>query len=99
MYLCPVCRACKKSDLIITNGSCGSETCGAGNSFKDFVERDHDTKTLLDEFAIAAPDRVFEEGHYGMASFASSAYEYATAMMKERARRDEMGNVKEATEQ
>jgi len=53
-------------------------------------------KTLLDEFAMAAPDRVFSEGHHGMAAFASSAYCYATAMMQERNRRDEMGNVKEA---
>ena len=56
-------------------------------------------KTLLDEFAMAAPCRVFEEGHHGMASFASSAYCYAAAMMRERNLRDEMGNVKEATEQ
>ena len=54
-------------------------------------------KTLLDEFAMAAPDRVFSEGHHGMAAFASSAYQYAAAMMRERNLRDEMGNVKETT--
>ena len=63
-----------------------------------------DIKTLLDEFAVAAmaalisittptgsnmtPGEIFEE-------LAMQSYSQAAAMMKERSRRDEMGNVKE----
>ena len=65
-------------------------------------------KTLLDEFAMAAMAAIVgkiplgtcyedeEDPDYGMT--ARGAYSYATAMMQERNRRDEMGNVKEATE-
>ena len=66
-------------------------------------------KTLLDEFAMAAMAAIIgkiplgtrdedeEDPECGMT--ARGAYSYAAAMMKERNRRDEMGNVKEATEQ
>lgn len=64
-------------------------------------------KTLLDEFAMAAMGVILDKGIlHGMpdetnpfvvdaALCAKSSYDYAAAMMAERARRDEMGNVKE----
>ena len=70
-------------------------------------------KTLLDEFAMAAMAGTCANSEYeklrqaldGIVSeekqtsaLVSVCYDYAAAMMKERARRDEMGNVKEATE-
>ena len=65
-------------------------------------------KTLLDEFAMAAmaaiigkhkPETVPVDEWFTEHRTARGAYSYAAAMMAERARRDEMGNVKEATEQ
>ena len=63
-------------------------------------------KTLLDEFAIAAMAAIISKTEMEVApsylfkekirQTADGAYCYATAMMRERARRDEMGNVKEA---
>lgn len=94
-----VCKACKNSDSVSKNGSCVFPSCGGGNCFKDFTPRENRTgKTLLDEFAMAAPDRVFSEGHHGMSALARTAYQYARAMMRERNRRDEMGNVKEVND-
>ena len=70
-------------------------------------------KTLLDEFAMAAMSGTCANSEYeklrqaldGIVSeekqtsaLVSVCYDYAAAMMKERNRRDEMGNVKEATE-
>lgn len=69
-------------------------------------------KTLLDEFAIAAMqgicanvplekfaqdvlDEKYDNERQNNA-YAFVAYSYAAAMMRERARRDEMGNAKEA---
>lgn len=86
---CPIFRMCELS------GGCSCKSESKVSACREFIGSMKPAKTLLDEFAMAAPDRVFEEGHHGMASFASSAYQYAAAMMKERARRDEMGNVKE----
>lgn len=71
-------------------------------------------KTLLDEFAIAAMqgicanvplekfaqdvlDEKYDNERQNNA-YVFVAYSYAAAMMAERNRRDEMGNVKEATE-
>ena len=66
-------------------------------------------KTLLDEFAIAAMAAIISKSEHSISTTfeamekinqtCGGAYEYATAMMAERNRRDEMGNVKEATEQ
>ena len=67
------------------------------------------SKTLLDEFAMAAMaaivgkrpymtvsnEREMETALMIIRSDVRGAYEIAAAMMKERARRDEMGNVKE----
>lgn len=62
------------------------------------------SKTLLDEFAMAAmaaivgknkPQTVGANEWEVEHMIAIGAYDYAHAMMKERARRDEMGNVKE----
>jgi len=57
-------------------------------------------KTLLDEFAMAAIQGLVS-GRYdgGTCGVAVQAFDVAAAMMKERNRRDEMGSVKEATEQ
>ena len=66
-------------------------------------------KTLLDEFAIAAMERIIAKRPYMIAhsddelamanhivrADCRGAYSYAAAMMAERARRDEMGNIKE----
>ena len=70
------------------------------------------TKTLLDEFAIAAMERIIAKRPYMIAQSddelamanhivradCRGAYSYAAAMMAERARRDEMGNIKEVKE-
>ena len=66
-------------------------------------------KTLLDEFAVAAMAAIVSKSEHSISTTfeamekinqtCGGAYEYATAMMRERARRDETGNVKEATEQ
>ncbi len=68
-------------------------------------------KTLLDEFAMAAMAAMIGKAPHGECEYfeedrlnspynmtAGGAYCYAAAMMRERNRRDEMGNVKEATE-
>ena len=98
------CRLCKGSGVVYGSPLSGTvcPACGGagiartGTGMACAAVSTPAEKTLLDEFAMAAPCRVFEEGHHGMASFASSAYCYAAAMMAERARRDEIGNIKEA---
>ena len=61
-------------------------------------------KTLLDEFAMAAmeglmamPANVVIDGKKttSLSGYATASYGMAFYMMKERARRDEIGNVKE----
>lgn len=97
-----VCMACKNSDSISKNGTCVFPSCGGGNCFKDFTPRENRTgKTLLDEFAMASMAAIIlNNRHNGVVSKISAlSYKVAAAMMKERNRRDEMGNVKEATEQ
>ncbi len=108
-----VCKACKNSDLIMINGTCGLPTCSAVNSFKDFSPRENrGEKTLLDEFAMAALKGLLSSDGYvwidcdiggdgitGEEAVSKEAFEVAAAMMAERARRDETGNVKETTEQ
>ena len=83
------------------------QTTARVNGFPEGYGYDN-KKTLLDEFAMAAMaaivgkiplgtcDEGEEDPDHGMT--ARGAYSYAAAMMRERARRDEMGNVKEATE-
>ena len=104
-----VCKACKNSDSVSKNGSCVFPSCGGGNCFKDFTPRENPAeKTLLDEFAMAAMKAIVSKTDMEttpvcavrekMRQTARGAYRYARAMMKERARRDEMGNVKEAVE-
>ena len=72
-----------------SDGSAICPSCGASTRTHPAIRE----KTLLDEFAIAAPSCVFE----GITTplFANASYNYAAAMMAERARRDEMGVVKE----
>jgi len=65
-------------------------------------------KTLLDEFAMAAMAAIISKSEHSISTTfeamekinqtCGGAYEYAAAMMRERNRRDEMGNVKETTE-
>ena len=104
-----VCMACKNSDSIPKNGTCGFPLCGGENCFKDFTPRENRTgRTLLDEFAIAAMAAIISKAPHDstplcevegkIIRICGGAYSYAAAMMRERARRDEMGNVKEATE-
>jgi len=87
------------------------DTLGAGcrpNYPKPEVDDDCGTpqpiKTLLDEFAMAAmeglmamPANVVIDGKKttSLSGYAMASYGMAFYMMKERARRDEMGNVKE----
>ena len=87
------------------------DTLGAGcrpNYPKPEVDDDCGTpqpvKTLLDEFAMAAmeglmamPANVVIDGKKttSLSGYATASYGMAFYMMKERARLDEMGNVKE----
>ena len=87
------------------------DTLGAGcrpNYPKPEVDDDcgtpQPTKTLLDEFAMVAmaglmamPANVVIDGKKttSLSGYATASYGMAFYMMKERARRDEMGNVKE----
>ena len=73
------------------------ETCGC-------VVPIGEEKTLLDEFAMAAmaglmamPANVVIDGKKttSLSGYATASYGMAFYMMKERGRRDEMGNVKE----
>ena len=67
-------------------------------------EDQRSTKTLLDEFAMAAmeglmamPANVVIDGKKttSLSGYATASYGMAFYMMAERSRRDEMGNVKE----
>ena len=80
------------------------DTLGAGcrpNYPKPEVDDDCGTpqpvKTLLDEFAMAAMEgsdlAIWKIN--GAGGLADNCYNVAAAMMKERGRRDEIGNVKE----
>ncbi len=88
------------------------QTTARVNGFPEGYGYDN-KKTLLDEFAMAAIagtcanseyeklrqalDCMFSEEKQTSA-LVSVCYDYAAAMMRERNRRDEMGNVKEAAE-
>ena len=72
--------------------------------WEPIVEKTAQVKTLLDEFAMAAmeglmamPANVVIDGKKttSLSGYATASYGMAFYMMKERARRDEMGNVKE----
>lgn len=106
-YFYKVCAACKHCPPMV-GGNCGFESC-VGELFKDFDSGISPSKTLLDEFAMAAMQAIVGKRPYMTASNeremetalmivrsdVRGAYEIAAAMMAERARRDEMGNVKE----
>lgn len=96
------CDVCKHKDLAGNESPC--DVCDGESRFERAP-----AKTLLDEFAMAAMAAIVGKRPYIMvcddeeletvrkiiAADCRGAYEIAAAMMKERARRDEMGNVKE----
>ena len=94
------CQCCKGSG-VYDQGQCGY--CG-GVGYIAIEEKPQPTKTLLDEFAMAAmeglmamPANVVIDGKKttSLSGYATASYGMAFYMMKERARRDETGNVKE----
>lgn len=97
-----VCMACKNSDSISKNGTCVFPSCGGGNCFKYFTPRENPAeKTLLDEFAMAAMAAIILNNRHNeteapfrgvVSKISALSYKVAAAMMKERGRRDEMGN-------
>lgn len=101
------CQCCKGFG-VYDQGQCGY--CG-GVGYIAIEEKPQPVKTLLDEFAMAAMAAIVGKRPYMTVSNGDSdaletalmivrsdvngAYTVAAAMMKERARRDEMGNAKE----
>lgn len=102
---CPIFRMCELSG----GNSCKSES--KVSACREFIGSIQPSKTLLDEFAMAAMEGICAnvpleqfaqdvldkkyDNDAQTEAYADVAMEYARAMMKERARRDEMGNVKE----
>ena len=102
------CKLCRGLGIVYVNPLTGivCPACG-GTGTAPSEKKKPAEKTLLDEFAMAAmaaiigkhkPETVPLDEWLAEHRTAAGAYSYAAAMMKERARRDEMGNVKEATE-
>lgn len=106
------CKLCYGTGVVYGNPLTGHlcPACG-GTGMAGATVSTPAEKTLLDEFATAAMAAIigkipagereyFEEDElnspYDRA--AGGAYSYASAMMRERNRRDEMGNVKEGAE-
>ena len=94
-----VCLACE-----FEHRTQDEDPCAACIEFEQFVPKTpQPSKTLLDEFAMAAMKIMavaMDQGYWTPgddpnAEIAESSYQMAKAMMNERARRDEMGNVKE----
>ena len=94
-----VCLACEFEHL-----TQDQDPCAACIEFGQFVPKESQpTKTLLDEFAMAAMGimaTAMDQGYWTPgddpnAEIAEASYQMAKSMMKERSRRDEMGNVKE----
>ena len=95
------CQCCKGSG-VYDQGQCGY--CG-GVGYIAIEEKPQPVKTLLDEFAKEAMGKLIEissgttmpreELGYVYNFISEQAWGFAAAMMKERARRDEIGNVKE----
>lgn len=101
------CKLCKGSGIVYGSLLSGTvcPVCG-GTGTTDNMGTPAE-KTLLDEFAIAAlngamagPSQTRINGRLceNSKDYALFSYDFAAAMMRERNRRDEMGNVKEATE-
>ena len=103
------CKLCRGLGVVYVNPLTGTvcPACG-GTGMAPAAVSTPAEKTLLDEFAIAAMAAIVSKTEMEITPFysvkekirqtADGAYCYAAAMMRERARRDEMGNVKEATE-
>jgi DnaJ-class molecular chaperone len=104
------CRLCNGTGIISSVGltGCTCPVCGGTGTTTSEKKRPAE-KTLLDEFAMAAMAAIVSKTEMEITPFysvkekiqqtAGGAYSYAAAMMAERNRRDEMGNVKEDTEQ
>jgi len=100
------CKLCGGLGIVYGNPLTGTvyPVCG-GTGVTDNMSTPAE-KTLLDEFAMAAMAAIISKAPYDItplcevegkiSGICGGAYEYAAAMMRERARRDEMGNVKEA---
>ena len=102
------CKLCGGLGIFYGNSTAGTAcpVCGGTGMARATVSTPAE-KTLLDEFAIAAmaaiigkhkPETVALDEWATEYRTAIGAYDYATAMMQERNRRDEMGNMKEVTE-
>ncbi len=101
------CRLCRGLGIVYGNPltEIVCPACG-GTGTAPSEKKKPAEKTLLDEFAVAAMAAIVSKSEHSISTTfeamekinqtCGGAYEYATAMMRERARRDEMGNVKEA---
>jgi hypothetical protein len=96
-----MCRLCGGVGVVYGRNTTANRVCPAcgGTGTARAAVSAPAEKTLLDEFAVAAMQGLVS-GHYdgGVRGIVAQAYDVAAAMMKERNRRDEMGNVKEAAE-
>ena len=101
------CKLCRGLGIVYGNPLTGTvcPVCGGTGMARAAVSTPAE-KTLLDEFAMAAmaaiigkhkPETVALDEWATEYRTAIGAYDYAAAMMAERNRRDEMGNVKETT--
>jgi len=100
------CKLCRGLGVTYGNSLTGTvyPVCG-GTGMTDNMSTPAE-KTLLDEFAVAAMEAIISKSEHSISTTfeamekinqtCGGAYSYAAAMMRERARRDEMGNVKEA---
>ncbi len=106
------CKLCRGLGIVYGNPLTGivCPACGGTGMARASVSTPAE-KTMLDEFAMAAMVAIirktppctceyYEEDELNSPCnmAAGGAYSYAASMMKERNRRDEMGNVKEVTE-
>jgi len=78
---------------------CNSTGCETCDTWSNFISKNA-PKTLLDEFAMAALVAIIRNNQ-GTATnddiddLCALSYDVAAAMMRERARRDDNGNIKE----
>ena len=102
------CFSCMHEENPVDSAPCNR--CSDGTFSQWERKESHPVKTLLDEYAIAAMQAIIGKTPLGTCEdcefppefinsphnmTAGGAYEYAAAMMREKMRRDEMGNVKE----
>jgi len=101
--ICPMCNGAGIVDVFpsemqgCNHFGVSSGTTSPVNGFPKSYVYDN-KKTLLDEFAMALAGS-FPYGAFGtFKEMSRVCYEFAAAMMLERAKRDEMGNIKEVME-